>query len=142
MKNLKDFKEFVKIGAVRKKFPDKSRAQDLLEDSDKILKSIKEIVEKIGFNEVNSNTIIKESHDVLLGFIRAKMLLNGFSASGAGAHEAEVSCLRELNFNEQEVQFVNQLRYFRNGIMYYGSKFDKEYAKKVYDFLNKIKKRF
>jgi len=142
MKNLKDFKEFVKTGAVRKKFPDKSRAQDLIEDSDKILKSVKQIVKKIGFNEVNSNIIIKESHDVILSLIRSKMLLNGFSASGVGAHEAEVAYMRELNFNEQEVQFVNQLRYFRNGIMYYGSKFDKEYAKKVYDFLNEIKKRF
>jgi len=107
MKNLKDFKEFIEIGVVRKKFVDKSRARDLIEDSDKILKSVNEIVEKIGFNEINSTTIIKESHDVILSLIRAKMLLNGFGASGAGAHEAEVAYMRKLNFNEKEVQFVN-----------------------------------
>ena len=33
--------------------------------------------------------------------------------------------------------FTNDLRYFRNGILYYGKSFDKEYGEKVLDFLNK-----
>ncbi len=70
--------------------------------------------------------------------VRAKMLLAGYNSSGQGAHEAEVSYLRELKFSENEIEFANQLRYFRNGITYYGKVFGKEYALKVIDFLDKI----
>lgn len=66
------------------------------------------------------------------------MFAKGYNASGAGAHEAEVSYLRVLGFEEKDVQFVNQLRYFRNGMLCYGTMLDEEYAKKVLDFFNKI----
>ena len=72
-----------------------------------------------------------------MGLVRAKMLLDGFKTTGQGAHEAEVAYLRELKFSEPDVQFANQLRYFRNGIMYYGKSFDAEYAQKVLAFLER-----
>jgi len=62
----------------------------------------------------------------------------GYSASGQGAHEAEVSYLRELGFSEKDVQFADQLRYFRNGILYYGTSIDKEYADKVLEFTKTV----
>ena len=138
MRNLKEFEEFLKEGVVKKRFPDEFRANDLINESNKTFRSIVEIVEKIGINELNINTIIKESYDAIMGLIRSKMLLKGFCSSGKGAHEAEVAYLKELNFSESDVQFANQLRYFRNGIMYYGKRFDKEYVEKVFDFLSKI----
>ncbi len=70
--------------------------------------------------------------------IRAKMLLEGYNASGFKAHEAEVSYLRKIGVRENEVQFVNQMRFFRNGMLYYGTIFDEEYAKKVIEFTKKI----
>jgi len=33
---------------------------------------------------------------------------------------------------------MNQLRYFRNGIKYYGKVLDKEYAEQIVSFLNRI----
>jgi len=69
--------------------------------------------------------------------IRAKMLLEGYNASGFGAHEAEVSYLRVLGFNEKDVQFADQLRFFRNGMLYYGTILDKEYAERVIEFTKK-----
>ncbi|MBU2053081.1 MAG: hypothetical protein KJ721_02450 [Nanoarchaeota archaeon] len=139
MKNLKEFDEFLYKGAVEKRTPNEPRARDLIIESDKTFKSVMEIVGKIGVNDTNANTIIKESYDAVMGLIRAKMLLKGFISSGIGAHEAEISYMRELNFSEGDVQFANQLRYFRNGIMYYGKRFDKEYAEKVFEFLKKIR---
>ncbi len=65
------------------------------------------------------------------------MLLEGYNATGQGAHEAEVSYLRVLNFKETEVQFANQLRYFRNGMLYYGTILEQEYAEKVIVFTKK-----
>ncbi|HDD70761.1 MAG TPA: hypothetical protein ENF94_01220 [Candidatus Woesearchaeota archaeon] len=70
--------------------------------------------------------------------IRAKMLSEGLNASGFGAHEAEVSYMRLLGFREKEVQILDQLRYFRNGILYYGKSFDEEYAEKIIGFTKRI----
>lgn len=64
------------------------------------------------------------------------MFLDGFKASGISAHEAEVSYLRKLKFSEIDVNFVNELRYRRNGIVYYGKNTDAEYANKVLKFIN------
>lgn len=66
------------------------------------------------------------------------MLEQGFNASGRGAHEAEVAYLRKLGIKESIIQFADQLRYFRNRIMYYGKEFDSEYAEKVFLFLKNI----
>ena len=44
------------------------------------------------------------------------------------------SQLKILGFDEKEVQFADQMRYFRNGMLYYGTILDKEYAKKVVEF--------
>lgn len=63
------------------------------------------------------------------------MLIKGYNAFGSYAHESEVSYLRKLNFPELDVQFLNNLRYSRNGIAYYGKRFDIDYAQKVIRFL-------
>jgi len=54
------------------------------------------------------------------------------------SHEAEVSFMRNLGFSESDVLFMNELRYFRNGIKYYGKIFDNDYAQKIYDFLIRL----
>ena len=69
--------------------------------------------------------------------IRARLYSEGYTSRGLGAHEAEVSFTRHMEFNEKEVQFLDQLRYFRNGILYYGKRLDKEYAEKVIEFTKK-----
>ena len=117
MKPLKNFKEYIKRGIIKKHSLDKSRAMSLIEDSERDRDFLTDISKKIGINDEGANTIIKGSYDVLMGLIRAKLLLQGFK--------------------ETEVQFADQLRWSRNGILYYGRKFDKEYAEKVLVFLNK-----
>jgi len=46
--------------------------------------------------------------------------------------------MRKIGFNELDVSFMNELRYFRNGIKYYGKRLDKKYAEKVLKFLNRL----
>ena len=70
--------------------------------------------------------------------IRTKLFFQGYKSSGQGAHEAEISFLKLLRFNEREINFADKLRYFRNRMLYYGKNFDKEYAEKVLAFLKKI----
>lgn len=138
MRAIKSFDEFIEEGIAKKQSPDKSRANFLINEADTSLEGLNERIKKIGINEKNANSIIKDSYDIIMGLVRARMLLDGYNASGFGAHEAEVSYLRALGFIENDVQFANQLRFFRNGMLYYGKVMDKEYAQKVLDFLGKV----
>jgi len=70
--------------------------------------------------------------------IRARLYLEGFKASGEGAHEAEVSYLYETEFSEADIEFMNEMRFLRNGIKYYGRRLNKEYAEKVISFAERI----
>ena len=106
----------------KKAVPDKSRAEFLIKESEKGYKALFESIEKIGINEDNANNYVKNCYDIIMEIIRAKMLLRGYNASGYGAHEAEVSYLRNLDFNETDVQFLDQMRYFRNGMLYFITK--------------------
>ena len=93
---------------------------------------------KIKVEDENANDYVEDCYDILMNLVRAKLFLNGYSTGGLGAHEAEVSYLRVLGFSEEDVQFVNQMRYFRNGILYYGTRLDKEYAEKALKLTEKI----
>lgn len=138
MKPLKLFDDFIKEGIIKKQSIDRPRAQHLIEEAERKNRSLSKILDKIGLNDDNANDIIEYCYDIIISLIRANMLLNGYGSSGSGAHEAEVSYLRNLNISEKEVQFTNQLRYFRNGILYYGKNFDTDYGNKIMEFLNKI----
>lgn len=137
MKPIKQFGEFIREGIVKKQTPDKSRAEFLVNESKRSYSFLLDSLKKIGITDNNANDYIKSCYDILMEIIRAKMLLNGYNATGYGAHESEISYMRSLGFNEKEVQFTNQIKYFRNGMLYYGTKLDKEYAEKVLEFLNK-----
>ena len=100
--------------------------------------SLQKSLSKIKIGDENANDYVKTCYDIFMGLIRAKMLLDGYKASGLGAHEAEITYMRNLKFNEGEIKFADQVRYFRNGILYYGTLLDKEYAEKVLEFLNRV----
>lgn len=137
MRIISDFEYFIEEGIVKKQAPDKSRANFLASESEKSHAFLLEIIRNYGITAQNANTVIKLAYDIIMELIRACMLKEGYNASGQGAHEAEVSYLRKLGFKEIDIQFANQMRYFRNGITYYGRQLDIEYAKNVFEFMNK-----
>lgn len=134
---LKNFEDYLSEGVVKKHQPNIPRALYLIEEVKKAYLSLNKFVKIIGIDDDSANTSIKLCHDIIHELIRAIMLKRGFSASGNGAHEAEVSYLKELQFKEKDILLVDQLRYSRNSITYYGKVLDKEYAKIVYQFLLK-----
>ncbi|MEK6959955.1 MAG: hypothetical protein AABX47_02195 [Nanoarchaeota archaeon] len=138
MRHLKSFEDFMKEGVVKKVSTNTERAKNLVIESDRKMRSIKIQLEKIGVIEDNANDYVEHCFDSMMNLVRARLYLKGYSASGPGAHEAEVSYLRDLGFSDKEVQFADQLRYFRNGILYYGTALDKEYAEKVLAFTKKM----
>ncbi|MEK6938541.1 MAG: hypothetical protein AABX04_05835 [Nanoarchaeota archaeon] len=125
---------FVEEGIVKIVSINIERARSLIKESERKLRSLNSNLEKVGINADNASDYVEHCYDLLMFLIRAKLYLMGYSASGQGAHEAEVSYLRNLGIGEKEVQFMDQLRYFRNGIIYYGSGLDQEYAEKVINF--------
>ena len=136
MIEIKGFDEFIKKGIVRKVTPDPNRANNLKARAEDKKDSLKERIDKIGISDKNAEDYVESCYDIIMLMIRAKMLLSGYNATGYEAHKAEVSYLKNLGFSENEVQFMDKLRYFRNGILYYGTVLDKDYAEKVIDFFN------
>lgn len=132
------FEEFIKTRIVTRQSPDRARAKFLLREAENSYSHLLEVISKISINDSNANDYIKSCYDILMEMIRAKMLIDGYKASGKGAHEAEVSYLRNIGFKELDVQFADQIRYFRNGMLYYGTIQKKEYAEKVIEFTKKI----
>ncbi|MFH0869064.1 MAG: hypothetical protein V1839_02450 [archaeon] len=139
MKGVRRFEEFIKENTVKKQSPDKSRAGFLIKESENSYGNLLEMIQKIKLDDVSANTFVKSCYDILMELVRAKMLLDGYGALGYGAHEAEVAYLRILKFDENDVQFADQMRFFRNGMLYYGTILDKVYAEKVIEFTNRIR---
>jgi hypothetical protein len=136
--SVKLFEEYLEDGIAKTQSPDFSRAKSLQKEAEQSRQILEQFIDKIGVNDNNANYIIKNAYDIILELVRAKMLKEGFNTSGKGAHEAEVSYLRKMGLKEKDVEFADSLRYFRNGILYYGKSFDTEYAQKVLDFVEKV----
>jgi len=137
MRAIRQVEEFIKEGTVKKQMPDNSRANFLIKESEKSNSFLKRLIADYEVTDDNANSIIRICYDIFMELIRASMLKNGFNSQGKGAHEAEVSYMRNLQFSENYIRFADQMRYFRNGIVYYGKIMDAEYAKRVVNFLNK-----
>lgn len=142
MKILKEFEYYLKKGIIKKSNSNEPRAKFLIQEAERKKKAMEEKLEKIGLKDENANDFVEDCYDIFMFLIRAKLFKNGYSSTGYGAHEGEISYLRKIGFSESTVQFMNELRYFRNGIMYYGKRFDREYAQKVLYFLNKNISKF
>ncbi len=133
--NLPDeFEEYVARGIIKKSSINKSRAHFLIQESQNTFEGLQERVEKLGISDKNANSIIKDCYDVMMELIRAKLLLEGYNSSGQFAHEAEVSYAKKLGFSPIEISFLNDVRYFRNSVTYYGKILDAAYAQKVFTF--------
>lgn len=138
MINSKRFEDYIKDGVAKRITVNKERAKSLLIESERKMLSLKERLEKLGIKNENANDYVEYCYDIIMHLVRAKLYLEGYSTNGQRAHEAEVSYLRILGFSEKEVLFTDQMRYFRNGILYYGTSLDVEYAEKVIEFTKKI----
>jgi hypothetical protein len=136
--SVKLFEEYLEDGIAKTQSPDFSRAKSLQKEAEQSKQILEQFINKIGIDDDNANYIIKNSYDIIMELVRAKMLKEGFNTSGKGAHEAEVSYLIKMGLKEKDVEFADSLRYFRNGILYYGKSFDTEYAQKVLDFVEKV----
>lgn len=134
--NLKKFEEYIKLGIVKQQTPNRARAKSLVKEAEDKKKFLQTAITIIPSEKMHSNFIVDSCYDTIIELIRAKMFIDGFNSKTS--HEAEVSYMQRINFSEYETKFMDELRYNRNGIKYYGSQLSKGYAEKVLDFLNKV----
>ena len=136
--NLRYFKEYLAEGISRKVTTNIQRAKSLIEDSNKRHIFLTQIIKSVSITDDNANYFIEEVYDILISLIRAKMFIEGYEASGNYSHQAEVSYLRELTFSEAEINIMDEIRQFRNGIKYYGRRYTKNEADNCLNFLNSM----
>lgn len=132
------FEKYVEKGTIRKCAVNKPRAKFLIDESQKTFNSLIKRLKILGIDGDSANSIVKDCYDVVMELIRARLLLDGYTSSGLFAHEAEVSYLRNMGFEDKKVLFLNDVRYFRNSVTYYSRILGTEYAKKVADFTKEI----
>lgn len=138
---MNTFESNLKLSVIIKIQPDKSRATYLREDAKKRETHMNKSLAVIELDDTNANYYLELTYDIFMSRLRAKMLEDGFTTSGEGAHEAQISYLEVLKFSQKDIQFMDQLRYFRNGIKYYGKSFSAEYAKKAIEYVKRNKER-
>lgn len=132
---LKEFKEYLKAGAVKKQAANKNRAASLVKEAGEKKEFLEVALKRIPTERMNPNFIVESCYDIVMELVRAKMFLSGLNAS---SHEAEVSYMRELGFSEADARFADDLRYGRNGIKYYGTAHTMEFAGKALEFMKKV----
>lgn len=130
----KDFEEYVNDGIIRKCSINTPRAEFLIKETEKAFRGLNKRLEAMGIDEDNANSIVKDCYDTIMELVRAKLLLTGYSSAGQFAHEAEISYLKKCGFSDNAILFINDLRYFRNSITYYGKVLSVEYAEQVVEF--------
>jgi hypothetical protein len=136
--SVKDFNEFLRNGIVKKQTPENSKGNFLIKESEKNYDYLLKLIKKMEVDDLSANSYVKTCYDIIMSLTRAKMSFEGYKASGFGAHEAEVAYFEKIGFSTNEVLFLDKMRFFRNGMLYYGTLLDKEYAEKVIKFTKEI----
>ena len=75
---------------------------------------------------------------IIEGYLQVCSQKHRTAATGLYAHEAEVSYLRNMGFKEKDIMFINEVRYFRNSVTYYGKILGVDYAEKVARFTKEM----
>ncbi|MGV8171149.1 MAG: hypothetical protein ACP5OA_00475 [Candidatus Woesearchaeota archaeon] len=132
---MKDFKEFIKNGVVKKQSPNRQRALSLIAETAEKKRYLDIIIQLVPKEKWNPNVIVDQCYDIFMELLRAKMFLDGYNAGNS--HEAEVSYMTVLGFTEPETKYMDEIRYYRNGTKYYGTMLNTKYAENVIKFLNK-----
>ncbi|HLC20444.1 MAG TPA: hypothetical protein VJK72_05975, partial [Candidatus Nanoarchaeia archaeon] len=85
MKAIRSFDDLIKDRIVKTQSIDRSRAEFLKKESENSYCNLLEKIRLIKLTDKNANDFVKSCYDIMMELLRAKMLLNGYNASGIGA---------------------------------------------------------
>ncbi len=141
MKPLRDFKEYVRSRVVETRPTNTERVHSLEAESAHRAAYVDSVCKNLGINESTANYIIESCYDTLIALARARLIEANYYARGEGAHEAEVAFLRTIDVPESDINFLNELRYRRNRILYYGDRYDTVYAHQCQEKLQELRSK-
>ena len=75
------FEEFIHEGIVKKSSPNVPRSKHLLEESEKKYRLLENNIIKLGIDDDNANDFVEYCYNIIMFYIRAKMLEVGYSSS-------------------------------------------------------------
>ena len=115
--------------------PNREKAQSIL----KMVATTLEMIKQIDTNAFPSN-VAKEYYEVIRELISIVLLLDGYKATGEGAHKRQIEYL-EANYKEfsrAEIVLVDDLRVTRNRIAYDGFFVKESYVERKLADIQKI----
>ena len=114
--------------------PDKERAKSIFEIVKVREQSLKEI-EKIN---ADSTIIAENYYEIIKELCIATALTEGYKAIGENAHKDAINFVKKHQFNESEIEIMQDLRLRRNKSSYEGKPIEKVYLTNVKEDLLKI----
>src|SRR3989338_10494306 len=118
--------------------PDKQKSNSLRKMAEITLERLRQTDTK----KYPTNTL-NDYYDVIHKLMEALGLLNGIKTKGEGAHQELIDYIsKQYNFDEQDRQFLQQMRAYRNRISYEGFMIHKNYITLNQEKIINIIKRF
>lgn len=107
--------------------PDLEKAKSIL----KIVETTLEMIKSLDAKKFTSN-ITKEYYEVIRELIGVVLLLDGYKTFGEGAHKRLIEYLEEnyQEFDQEEINLIDNLRTTRNKIAYDGFFVEKDYIER------------
>ncbi len=87
-----------------------------------------ERLEKTNMEAYPSNTLL-DYYDAIHKLMEALTLRDGIKVRGEGAHQELIDYIAKRHFDEKTIQFLQQMRDYRNRISYEGFMIHKNYIK-------------
>ena len=129
---MKEFEDFLKSGDVRKQEKNEILAKALIKSSEKSLKNIR----RTKIDELNAESVVSDIYDIIRELIEARLVFEGYKSY---SHEATILFLKKFKeFDEYEIDFLDNLRKIRNSIKYYGKEATEENALNTLKFMDSV----
>lgn len=127
---MENWKECLEENFVLKISPDKAKAKSLIETANGRVDYVKNII----LNESNANYIFEDYYSSILEYLHALVILDGYKVIN---HLCLGYYLKEILKKEGLFRIFDDLRFKRNGLVYYGKRMEFEVS---LDAINKCKK--
>jgi len=111
---INSFENYLKLGKVKTKTPDKEEAKALLEKAKERIEYVKEKT----MNSRNAKFILEDSYEAIRESAQALMSIEGYKPY---SHEATIAFLRDKyqkNFTDEDIYNFDRFRQLRNDSVY------------------------
>ena len=114
--------------------PDKERAKSIFE----MVKSREQFLNNLEKIKTYPTIIAENYYEIIKELCTAIALVEGYKAGGENAHKDTINFIKKYNFNEYEIEIMQDLRIRRNKSSYEGRPIEEIYLTNIKTDLLKI----